>query len=467
MQLVLPTRSAALGSRYHFEVDATALSFLSEQGRRELFERTVLRFPGFREESRLISKNAQVLSFVGYVQQPGFVPVELEWKWLGQNFYLRDFAFVNGSHPSDKGAFRHHGYYVFLNQKGLRDNQRISAWGLQDWKTLICWMAEYGADELWVMLNFLWHAYPSEKYPELVDNGCQNVRAEFLNDLIDFAHERGVRIFLAYACEDCLQGYNEKHPEFRCIDRFGHPYNSCCLEMPPVRKYLMDTVQETLLRYPKADGIAIHPNEEGYERFNPQTAELFERETRQKLHEASDQERLNWYARQASQLTAEMYGCAKKVRPGIECVAFNVHWLDDYADVFIRELPTEIKICVWQYPHHGNALENQKLFKWRKQLAPDRLIYMPNGFSYRAPSTPQANWLRHTANDCLLSAAHALGYQSCIYYVHFELWSEDDRLRDLVMAKYPSKLKFESIDELAIQLGQLYQNYIRMKMMGC
>jgi len=95
-------------------------------------------------------------------------------------------------------------------------------------------------------------------------------------------------------------------------------------------------------------------------------------------------------------------------------------------------------VCVWHYLHHGTALENRKLHTWLQHLPPERLLFMPNGFSYRYPSDPDAQWLRHVGNDCLLSVAHALGYGGCVYYVHHDLEREDDRLRDLVMAQYPA-----------------------------
>ena len=68
----------------------------------------------------------------------------------------------------------------------------------------------------------------------------------------------------------------------------------------------------------------------------------------------------------------------------------------------------------------------------------ERVIYMPNGFDYGYPRDGEAQMLRHIANDRLLSAAESLGYRTCVYYVHFRLDSPEDRLRDLIMAKFPT-----------------------------
>ncbi|MFC1479314.1 family 10 glycosylhydrolase [Planctomycetota bacterium] len=475
IRINIKDRFVELGSSFSIEADISELIHISRGSRKRIMETIEVEFPGFTVSEQEVSKSNLSLRLYGSISQPGFYPLKVTIQTAHEIFTARDYVVVlpEKGKEKDTGVFDSIGYYVFLGQKGIVDERGrgLGSWTGDQWKELIQWMSDNGMDCIWFSVNGPWLGYPSKKYPQLTDETSVNVQENFLGNIISFAHERGVRVYLSYVCDDYAEGFGSLHPETLNLDREGNAYavpnvrknlynpTGCCLEIPIVRQYILDVVEETVSMYKEADGIIIHPNEEAIDRFNPETQKKFSEETGKDLFEVSDEERRGWYAEKAGELVRDMQAQAQAVNPDMECISFQVHWLDDYPKVFKQVLPESVTMCVWQYLHHGTALENRKLFKWQEQFPPERLIYMPNGFDYRYPKDPDAQWLRHVGNDQLLSTAHSLGYPSCVYYVHHLLGPEEERMRDLIMAKYPLSSRVQNRNEKFLR--KIHEDYFR------
>ena len=434
----------AVGKRFvrpaeGFSFDVSLTAGAKDEKARAL-RRLTVRFPGFEGSGEPVLTDDGAARVTGRIGRPGFFPFEVACRLKGAAHSKRDYVVVTPKSAKDTGAFDHHGYYVFLGRKGRLRSNRLGAWGLAEWKKLTDWMSAHGADRLWVMVNCYWLAYPSRKYPTLVDKGCANVKTGLLTKLIDYAHGKGIKVYLSYTSDDYAEGFAARHPETLCAGRDGKTRgrSGLCLENEKVQRYLVDTVAETFALYPAADGIFVHPNESSYVRYNAETQARFKADTGKDMLKASWRAVAGWYARRAAEITRDMFAAARAVNPKADCIMFHCPWFDGRPDLFLETLPADSRVCVWHYLHHGTALKNRKLFRWVKKFGPDRLIFMPNGFNYGYPRGRDARIERHIGNDRLLSVAAALGYRESVYYVHWTLEPAEDRLRDLVMAKYPT-----------------------------
>lgn len=116
-------------------------------------------------------------------------------------------------------------------------------------------------------------------------------------------------------------------------------------------------------------------------------------------------------------------------------------------------------LCVWHYPHHGVAYKHHRLHQWYPHFSKDRLIFMPNGFDYNYPKTADARIQRHMDNDKIISVADALGIKDHIYYMHMQVDPETDRLRDLLMAKYPTTYFVRNVNKKVQVAKELFTKY--------
>ena len=440
VRITMADRFVRPGAAFSVDIRIRGAARLKQAEKAKLFAGLTLEFPGFKLAKTSVPAQGGRMTVTGRITRPGFFPLRVTLKSGGSSFAVQDYVVGLPEDRRATGAFDHHGYYVFLVGKGPIRGNRLAKWRLTDWKKLADWMHAHGADTLWMMLNCHWLAYPSKKYPALVDRTSANAQENFLKAFIDYAHTKQIKVSLAFTSDDYAGAFGRAHPETRRVgpDGKARSVSDLCPEHPAVRTFLLDVVGEQLELYPNADGIVIHPNESSPERFNAETKRKFRADTGKDFARASHARRYAWYVEQSADRTAAMYQAAASKTPGLDGVMFDCPWFDRSASVFKQRLPREMKVCVWHYLHHGTYLRNPKLRTWVEAFGKDRVIFMPNGFNYGYPGDANAQVGRHIGNDRLLSAAESLGYRSCVYYVHFLLDSEADRLRDLTMAKFPT-----------------------------
>ena len=160
--------------------------------------------------------------------------------------------------------FRHRGYYITF--------MRMPTYGLAAWKEAIDSFETDGAN-----LLLLWTAgaFRSRNFPVTweYNREHENVRQDFLRQLIDYAHTKQIRVLLGFTpfAYDGVNQYPLEHAELKATQKNGQPaslggihcwgYNLC-----PAReesqKFMLDYVREMFFEfYPNADGLMIESSD--------------------------------------------------------------------------------------------------------------------------------------------------------------------------------------------------------------
>lgn len=161
------------------------------------------------------------------------------------------------------GPFAQRGYYITF--------MRMPTYDLADWRRILDGIHHDGGNTL---LLWVAGAFRSEKYPVTWRYNAEhaNVRADFLRDLIDHAHLRGIKVLLGFTPfgYDGVNQYTLEHPALRATGKDGRPvqpfgigcwgYN-LCPSRPESQAFMLAYVGEMLDRYPNADGLLIESSD--------------------------------------------------------------------------------------------------------------------------------------------------------------------------------------------------------------
>ncbi|MGI8604825.1 MAG: hypothetical protein ACR2OZ_17790 [Verrucomicrobiales bacterium] len=170
---------------------------------------------------------------------------------------------IENSAPAEP-ALSIRGYYTTF--------MRMPTFGLTEWQRMINAMHEDGTNCL-----ILWTAgaFRSKKFPVTwrYNNDHQNVEHDFLRQLIDYAHERDIRIVLGFTpfAYDGANQYPLDHPELKATQRNGDPValwgmhswgHNLCPAWPQSQSFMLDYVREMFFDfYPNADGVMIESSD--------------------------------------------------------------------------------------------------------------------------------------------------------------------------------------------------------------
>ena len=420
-----------------------------------------LEMPGFGDVHLVAADGRNKLRVTARLSRAGFYPFRVSWRWHGEDYTVTDYFVFEET--SGESAFNHLGYYVFLGRGDFWDEtHQLALWTLADWMAFSDWMAAHRADTLYVLLNGYTLAYPSEKYRMLRDPFSNNARYGFLKQFIDYAHRRGIRVYLVLTTDDHAEGFGNLYPELTRVDKFGYASSrsALALEEPKVKQYIGDVLHEALMLYGNADGFVFHPSEADPDRFNQATRASYLHDTGRKLTTASKVERYRWYNQKFAELLASLYEEASRQNPKLEFIMFNCWWQDEYASLYQKLLPRQFKICVWFYDEkEEKTFRKWPIWPWVEAFGPDRVIYMPSGEAYLYPEEPGMQMERHIRVDRLVSAAEALSVKSCVFFAGWNLGSDVDRRRDLAIARSPTASLVTDRSRALELLPELYTNY--------
>jgi hypothetical protein len=432
-----------------------------ELSKQDLQKNLVLEMPGFKDIKMARPDSQGKIQVTARIDRPGFYPFRVTLRSGREASSTKDY-FV-AEIKSDSRTFNHIGYYVFLGRGDFWDEtQQLALWTLQDWKGYADWMSAHHADTLYVLLNGYTLAYPSDKYLALRDRFSNNARYNFLGEFIDYAHTRGIRVYLTLTTDDHAEGFGRLYPETVRLNRFGYAGSRRALDLEDakVRQYITDMLKETTELYGNADGIVFHPSEEDPDRYNAATKAAFRAETGKDLAATDKAERYRWYNKKFAELLRSLYEIAKARNPNFEFIMFNTWWQDDYAGVYHELLPAKFQICVWYYDEQEEKLFRKwPIWSWVESFGPDRVLYMPSGEAFLYPQEHDQQVERHIRTDRLVSAAEALGIKSCIFFAGWDLGSDDDRRRDLAIAQFPSTSFMQETRKKQEILPELYTDY--------
>ena len=166
--------------------------------------------------------------------------------------------------PPSEGPFAHRGYYLTVT--------RTPTFGLDAWKKTIDAVQEDGGN-----LAILWTAggFKSRKFPATWGHNKdhENIKADFVRELIDYAHGRGVKVLLGFTPfgYDGVNRMSLEHPEWAATGPDGKPAKpfgihswgrNLCPAREDVRRFMLEYVKEMALDfYPNADGLLVESSD--------------------------------------------------------------------------------------------------------------------------------------------------------------------------------------------------------------
>lgn len=168
------------------------------------------------------------------------------------------------SRESADGPFRQRGYYITF--------MRMPAYGLPAWKRIV---DAVGADGGNMLLLWVAGAFRSVKYPITwrYNQEHANIRHDFVRDLINYAHTKGIRVLLGFTPfgYDGVNQYPLEHPELKAVARDGRsvrPFGigcwgyNLCPSHPESQRFMLEYVRELVFdHYPNADGLLIESSD--------------------------------------------------------------------------------------------------------------------------------------------------------------------------------------------------------------
>ncbi|AMV40716.1 hypothetical protein [Planctomyces sp. SH-PL62] len=162
------------------------------------------------------------------------------------------------------GPFATRGYYVTF--------PRMPTYDLADWKRIVDGVRDDGGNTL-----MLWVAggFRSEKHPITwrYNQDHENVRRDFVRELIEHAHGRGVRVLLGFTPfgYDGVNQYAIEHPELKAVGADGKPVAAfgidcwgwnLCPSKPESQRFMLEYAREMAFGfYPDADGLLIESSD--------------------------------------------------------------------------------------------------------------------------------------------------------------------------------------------------------------
>jgi hypothetical protein len=149
---------------------------------------------------------------------------------------------------------------------------RMPSYDLAGWKRIFDGIHDDGGD---LLLLWVAGAFRSRRFPITwrYNQDHENVRHDFVRDLIDHAHTQGVRVLLGFTPfgYDGVNQYPLEHPELKAIGRDGKPVGKAgigcwgynlCPSRDESRRFQLDYVREMVFEfYPNADGLMIESSD--------------------------------------------------------------------------------------------------------------------------------------------------------------------------------------------------------------
>jgi hypothetical protein len=167
-----------------------------------------------------------------------------------------------GVEPKD--AFQQRGYYITF--------MRMPTFELEAWKSAVdC----FAADGINLLVLWMAGAFASKKFPITWKYNAEhaNVRADFAGKLIDYAHEKSLKVLLGFTPfgYDGVNQYSIEKPDLRAKKKDGSPTDkfgihcwgwNLCPSQADSQRFMFEYAQEMFFDfYPRADGVLIESSD--------------------------------------------------------------------------------------------------------------------------------------------------------------------------------------------------------------
>jgi hypothetical protein len=163
-----------------------------------------------------------------------------------------------------KEAFQQRGYYITF--------MRMPTFGISAWKAAVDCFATDGIN---LLILWMGGGFASKKFPVTWKYNAEheNVRKNFAADLIEYAHEKGIKVLLGLTPfgYDGVNQFTLARPDLRAkkkdgtqTDKFGiHCWGwNLCPSQADSRGFMLEYAQEMFFDfYPRADGVLIESSD--------------------------------------------------------------------------------------------------------------------------------------------------------------------------------------------------------------
>lgn len=179
------------------------------------------------------------------------------------------------------GPFAQRGYYITF--------MRMPTYDLADWRRIVDGIHDDGGNTL---LLWVGGAFRSARYPITwrYNQDHENVRNDFVRDLIDHAHTKKIKVLLGFTPfgYDGVNQYPLEHPELKAVGKDGKPVaafgigcwgHNLCPSRPDSQRFMLEYVREMAFDfYPNADGLLIESSDYAVCHCNDCGPKFFEKE---------------------------------------------------------------------------------------------------------------------------------------------------------------------------------------------
>ncbi|WP_126339661.1 hypothetical protein [Legionella spiritensis] len=311
------------------------------------------------------------------------------------------------------------GYYVFLGHGDyhsplILNKKWFSSWTLENWKVFIQNLIDLDVDTIMIYLNGHHLPYDSKIYPELTDKTHNNVKENFLCELLEYIKQSGIQIIGVLTTTGHAGGFSQISPEssieiknknisiedtlvsFPEHIRKGKTskkdgcaqvgFGVLCHNKLSARKYAENITKELINSYGDYfHGLAFHPPEATYPCQCSCCCEKYESEHHESLKEASlDDARKFFITSYLKYQNDVLVALVNRYLPSTKIFSFTVPWLfESNLTSVLALIPKEITIIDWDY-----NLDSKRISKLPERLtnylnAGNDVWFMPSaGFSF-------------------------------------------------------------------------------------
>ena len=193
--------------------------------------------------------------------------------------------------------------------------------------------------------------YPSARFPEAVELDHANVREEFLQQVLDYARQRGLQVYAQFCTTGHAVGYATAHPDATTLAADGtrHAAN-LCHHHPHGRAYVTGVVEEVLTRYHGFTGVSFHPPENAVPCCCPYCRAAFTGATGTAFAEAAPEAISDFYWASCLHFQREMEEFARGFLPDARllCITIPGRFERDFA-IIAPEIPRSTLLMHWDY----------------------------------------------------------------------------------------------------------------------
>lgn len=291
------------------------------------------------------------------------------------------------------------------------------SWGLDTWRQKLDCLKALGSDRLYLVINGFELAYPSRKYPRLVEPDSANVTSEFLQQLIDYATSIDLEIVAGLSttghCDRALQIY----PELAGVHADGKRWQcAMCHNHPQAQRFVLDVVNEVLERYHGFSGVFLHPPEVGEYCHCPDCIDLYRAQTGQDLLAQEDKVIMGWFWATGMGFLRSIYDQVLARNPRFDTYTCTIPgvWRQHF-DVIGPLLPPQVNLMHWSY---GRFDDNA-----RQRIGADLRIFgkYNHRLSYATSVIFSCSGMTDSElrgnNEAKLRFVQSLGVEEIVYFV--------------------------------------------------